>query len=189
MPKQRITKEMVVSAAFDLARSGGMDQVAVKNIAARLGCSVQPIYSYCESMDCLKDAVCERARAFVAQYVAARIDPDDPFRSTGRAYLHLAKDEPNILKIFVLQERNGIASLSDLYGRDADANMAECIARRLAISVDRARQLHLNMLIYTTGLANIFAVCRPGIPAEDMEAQQERAYRAFLAEAMKGESE
>ena len=47
MPKQRITKEMVVDAAFEIARKGGMEHVIVKNIAEKLGCSVQPIYSYC----------------------------------------------------------------------------------------------------------------------------------------------
>ena len=38
MPKQKITKEMVVDAAFQLAREGGMERVLVKEIAARLGC-------------------------------------------------------------------------------------------------------------------------------------------------------
>ena len=33
MPKQRITKEMVVNAAFEIARKSGMEQVMVKNIA------------------------------------------------------------------------------------------------------------------------------------------------------------
>ena len=37
MPKQKITKEMVVDAAFQLAREGGMERVLVKEIAARLG--------------------------------------------------------------------------------------------------------------------------------------------------------
>ena len=46
MPKQRITKEMVVEAAFEIARNDGMEQVLVKNIAEKIGCSVQPIYSY-----------------------------------------------------------------------------------------------------------------------------------------------
>ncbi len=32
MPKQRITKEMVVDAAFEIARKGGMEHVIVKNI-------------------------------------------------------------------------------------------------------------------------------------------------------------
>ena len=42
MPKQRITKEMVVEAAFEIARNDGMEQVLVKNIAEKSGCSVQP---------------------------------------------------------------------------------------------------------------------------------------------------
>jgi len=44
MPKQRITKEMVVAAAFEIAREQGMEQVLVKNIADKIGCSVQPIF-------------------------------------------------------------------------------------------------------------------------------------------------
>ncbi len=54
MPKQRITKEMIVDAAFSLARTDGMEQVLIKNIARKLGCSVQPIYSYCENMEGLQ---------------------------------------------------------------------------------------------------------------------------------------
>lgn len=57
MPKQRITKEMVVDAAFEIARKGGMEQVIVKNIAETLGCSVQPIYSYCTNMEGLRTEV------------------------------------------------------------------------------------------------------------------------------------
>ena len=45
MPKQRITREMVVDTAFDVARREGIGQVLVKRIAQELGCSVQPIKS------------------------------------------------------------------------------------------------------------------------------------------------
>ena len=54
MPKQRITKEMVVDTAFELARREGVEKVTVKALAESLGCSVQPIYSYCQSMDGLR---------------------------------------------------------------------------------------------------------------------------------------
>ena len=65
MPKQRITKEMVVMTAFEIARNGGMEQVMVKSIANKLGCSVQPIYSYCENMDGLRRDVAEQVDKFV----------------------------------------------------------------------------------------------------------------------------
>ncbi len=77
MPRQRITKEMVVSAAFEIARSCGMEQVMVKNIADKIGCSVQPIYSYCKNMDGLRQDVIERVNYFVHEYTANLIDKND----------------------------------------------------------------------------------------------------------------
>ena len=65
MPKQRITKEMVVDAAFEIARKDGIEKATVKTIAEKLGCSVQPIYSYCKNMDGLKNDVAEKARTFI----------------------------------------------------------------------------------------------------------------------------
>lgn len=184
MPKQRITKEMVVDAAFELARQGGMERVMAKHIAEKLGCSVQPIYSYCNNMDGLRSDVEQRARLFLQTYIAARIDKNDPFRSTGRAYLQLAKEEPNILKIFVLQKRAYVCSLNDLYRLEADEQLPEAIAGKLNISVESAKRLHLNMLIYTIGIGTIFSVTTPGIEIEEIYAQQEAAYDAFLKQAL-----
>ena len=61
----------------------------VKAIAERLGCSVQPIYSYCKNMEGLRSDVAECASRFVQEYIASRIDKNDLFRSTGRAYVQL----------------------------------------------------------------------------------------------------
>ena len=71
MPKQRITKNMVVDAAFKIARQRGMEQVLVKNIADELGCSVQPIYSYCKNMDGLREEVGHKARDFIQEYIVS----------------------------------------------------------------------------------------------------------------------
>ena len=70
MPRQRITKEMVVEAAFSLAREGGMEKVLVKNIAERIGCSVQPVYCYCRNMDGLRADVVEYTGKFIQEYVS-----------------------------------------------------------------------------------------------------------------------
>ena len=184
MPKQKITKEMVVDAAFELAREYGMEQVMVKNIAEKLGCSVQPIYSYCKSMDGLKKDVMVRVRQFIQNYVAEHIDVTDMFRSIGRIYVQLAKEEPNVYKMFILQERENISSLDDLYRSETKPNTANFIAEKMNISIEKAKVLHLNMLIYTIGIGTIFASTTPGISAEEIFAQQEVAYKAFLKQAL-----
>lgn len=184
MPKQKITKEMVVEAAFEVAREYGMEQVMVKNIAEKLGCSVQPIYSYCKSMDGLKKDVMVRVRMFIQKYVAEHLDVTDMFRSTGRIYLQLAKEEPNIFKMFILQERENVSSLDDLYRSETNPNTANFIAEKMNISVEKAKQVHLNMLIYTIGIGTIFASTKPGIPAEEIFAYQEDAHKAFFKLAL-----
>ena len=189
MPKQRITKEMVVDAAFEIAKSSGMEQVMVKNIADRIGCSVQPIYSYCKNMEGLRQEVVERVRGFLREYMAEHIDGEDLFRSTGRAYIRLAKEQPHLFKIFILHQRKGISSLGDLYQAETDSRTAGFIADKLGISTERARQLHLNMLIYTIGIGTIFSVTTPGICADEIYAQQEAAYEAFLRQALGDEEQ
>ena len=184
MPKQRITKEMVVSAAFEIARSDGMEQVMVKSIAEKIGCSVQPIYSYCKNMDSLRQDVVEQTNRFIQEYVAAHIDKDDLFRSTGRLYIRLAQEEPHLFRIFILHRRKGISSLNDLYQSKTNPHVAEVIASDLHISVAQAKQLHLNMLIYTIGIGTIFSVTTPGISADEIYIQQEAAYEAFLKQAL-----
>ncbi len=184
MPKQKITKEMVVHAAFELARAGGMEQVMVKNIAKKLNCSVQPIYSYCNNMDGLRNDVAKQAKQFIQEYVAAHIDKKDLFCSTGKAYIQIAKNEPHIFKLFIFQERKNISSLEELYQSETNPQVAQKIAKELNISIEQAKKLHLNMLIYTIGIGTIFSVTTPGIAADEIYLQQEQAYEAFLKAAL-----
>ena len=185
MPKQRITKNMVVDAAFKIARQRGMEQVLVKNIADELGCSVQPIYSYCKNMDGLREEVGHKARDFIQEYIVSHIDKNDLFRSTGRAYIQLAKEEAHILKIFILQKRRNISSLKDIYEMETNPQIAQAIAEDLDINVETARHLHLNMLIYTIGLGTIFSVSSPGIPIEEIFLQQEQAHQASVNDVLR----
>jgi len=186
MPKQRIVKEMVVDAAFEIARRNGMDRATVKAIAEKLGCSVQPIYSYCRNMDGLRNDVAEKARDFVREYVSRLIDKNDLFRSTGHAYVKLAKEEPYIFRIYLFQERKNLSSLDDLYRTETNPAIAEIIAEELNIPVSAAKQLHLNMLIYTIGIGTVFSVASSSISEDEIFRQQEQAYQAFMKCALEG---
>lgn len=187
MPKQKITKAMVVDAAFQLAREGGMEQVLVKNIAARLGCSVQPIYSYCRNMDGLRREVYARVRQFVRERFSQQGCGPGSFQATGLACVRLAKEEPQLFKLFILCPREGVSCLEDLCLTESDPRLEAAIAAELGLDQEAARRLHINMIVYTVGLGAIFSTAAPGIPAEDIFSWQEQAYQAFLSQ-IKGEN-
>ena len=48
-----------------------------------------------------------------------------------------------------------------------------------------AKQLHLNILIYSIGLGTIFSVSSPGIPINEIFVQQEQACRAFTNDILR----
>lgn len=187
MPKQRITKEMVVEAAFELAREQGIEQVLVKNIANRLGCSVQPIYSYCSNMEELKKDVQKRTAEFFREYVAAHVDKEDYFHSIGKTYLLLSKEEPNLFELYFLRKRAGCTatSLQELYEQECNFAVAEFLAEKLSISMEAARKLHLNMVIYNTGISTMMVSSNFGIPIEELDRQLVETYEVFLEQALK----
>lgn len=128
----------------------------------------------------------EQAVRFVKEYIAIHIDKGDLFRSTGRAYIQLAEEEPHLFRIFILHQRKGISSLDDLYQAETDPQTAKFIADELRISESQAKRLHLNMLIFTIGIGTIFSGTVPGISADEIYEQQEIAYQAFLGQAREG---
>ncbi len=58
--KLKIAKETVLQAAYDIARTEGMEGVHARAIAQRLHCSIQPIFANFSNMQELKQAVIER---------------------------------------------------------------------------------------------------------------------------------
>lgn len=189
MPKQKITKEMVVEAAFELVRAGGPEQVLVKNIAERLGCSVQPIYSYCSNMDGLKKDVIDRISDYFRKYVAEHVDKDDIFASTGKLYLRLSKEEPNLFQMYFMGRRPdyNVHSLEELYDKEGSSMVIGYIAEKYGLSREGAKKLHLNMIIYNQGIAAMNIASGLQIPLEELEQQLEQAFSAFLQKAREEE--
>ena len=187
MPKQKITKEMIIETAFEIVRKEGLENLLVKNIAAKLNCSVQPIYSYCANMEGVKQELVARTAKFIREYVAARINKKDYFRSTGRSYLKFAKDEPNLFQLYFLRQQPDVYTLDDLDRKESSQQVGIFIAESLGISIEQAKALHLHMIIYVMGISAMAASTNIDVEGEDIQNQLDMAYNTFLAQ-LKGET-
>lgn len=187
MPKQKITKEMIIETAFEIVRKEGLENLLVKNIAAKLNCSVQPIYSYCANMEGVKRELITQTAKFIREYVAARIDKTDYFRSTGRSYLKFAKEEPNLFQLYFLRQQPDVYTLDDLYQKESSQQVGVFIAESLGISVEQAKAFHLHMIIYVMGISAMAASTNIDVEGEDIQNQLEMAYNTFLVQ-LKGET-
>lgn len=72
-PKTRFGQEDIINAAFEVVRSQGLDALSARNIAKRLNCSTQPIYSYMESMNNLYEIILQKAFAALAAFESQKV--------------------------------------------------------------------------------------------------------------------
>lgn len=188
MPRQRITKEMIVEAAFSLAREGGMEKVLVKNIAERIGCSVQPVYCYCQNMEGLKAEVIDYTRKFIQDYISGQVDTACLFESVGRAHAQLAREEPYLYRLYYLRKRRHAHSLDDIYREETNPETLRDLMEKLEIGEERARRLRRHMMVYNIGLSFILSSLGAETDAEQMREMEHEAYKAFEREIL-GEEE
>ena len=59
--KESITLEQINQAAFELVRESGFAELTARKLAAKAGCSTQPIFRVYKNMDELKQVVYEKA--------------------------------------------------------------------------------------------------------------------------------
>lgn len=180
---------MVLEAAFRILREKGEEQVLVKTIADELSCSVQPIYSYCENMGTLRQELAEMSGIVMREYVSKRIVKEAIFESTGKAYISFAKQEPHLFRSYFLKKRYNINSFEDLYSAEASSDMASFLAKSLNISETLAKELHLNMIIYTTGISFMMISTGCNFSENELNEKLEGAYNASLEFAKKKEKD
>lgn len=68
-PKVKVTKEMVLNAAFEITRADGIEAVNAKNVAAYLKCSTQPVMYNFATIEELKLAVFDKAFEYMKKRV------------------------------------------------------------------------------------------------------------------------
>ena len=180
MPKQRITKEMILDAAFKFAREKGFDRVVIKNIADEIGCSVQPIYSYYKNMDDLREFVYRRAMEFYQSFIYGRVESDRLLESMARANVEFAKSETNLFKLLFLNKINGLNSFSDIYDWMGDPAATRQAAGRYALSEDGAKETYIMLIIFTHGMATMIAMGGANISDGEIVEFLQKAYRAFI---------
>ena len=108
-PKVKFQKEEIVRAGFEVARASGADALTAREVAAALGVSTRPIFTYFNTMDELRAEVKESAKRLYIEYIERGLADRIPFLGVWRQYLHFAKEEPHLYRLLFLTGEGGAA--------------------------------------------------------------------------------
>lgn len=179
MPKQMTDKEKILEAALEMTREQGHASVHARSIAAYMKQSVQPIYSYFENMEALKEALYMKAMAYYRDFILSRTDSQNVLKSMGIANIEFAEKEGNLFRMLFFSKLQGYNSFSDIYDKMGDKEAAENVAQKLGIGEESAKELYIMMIIFTHGIASMLATNSADIPKEEIIVLMEKAYQAF----------
>lgn len=155
-PKPRITKEMVVEAAFAIARTEGADRVNARTVSARLGCSTQPVMYHFRTIESLKTAVYKRADAFHSAYIAD-VDSHDPLQGIGRNYIRFAVRERHLFRFLFQSDRFSGSNLLDLVNAQEIQPVIGLLCQQTGLRPDQAQTVFRTVFLWVHGYASLFA--------------------------------
>lgn len=154
-PKIKFTKEQIIESAVELVREQGAESLSARNLASRLGCSPQPIFSCFEGMEQVRGEVIKAAGEVYAGYIRKETESGKypPYKCSGMAYIRLAREERELFRLLFMRDRSGEPPADD----SALDPIINIIMQANNISRDKALLLHLEMWACVHGIATMLA--------------------------------
>ena len=154
MPKKpNTTKEAMIEGAFRLVREKGYEALTVRNLAAFLGCSTQPIMYQFPDTDTLKDRTYQKADAFHSAYILEGKDLPE----IGLRYIRFAKEEPRLFRFLFQSGRFSGLSLGDLIRAPEAADLLAAVSAEEKQSPEDAVSFFEPLVALVHGYASLIA--------------------------------
>ena len=95
--KESITKTMLLEAAFELVKDEGIENLTARKLAAKAGCSTQPIFRTYKNMEEVTEEVFQTAMDYYNAYCKNyKKGSSVPFADLGMAYISFARENKNL---------------------------------------------------------------------------------------------
>lgn len=154
----RITKDMILDTAFDIARSGGLKDVSNREIASRLGCSIRPIYYQFKNTDELKGELYAKIEKYFYTYLMDNMRDDiPPYKQVGINYIRFAREESHLFRILFMSETNLLPMGFVTKDEDDFRELAKFIKFSTKLSDDDIKTFHVRMWLFAHGIASLLA--------------------------------
>lgn len=101
-PSVKFTKDEIVNAALQVVREKGTAALTTRQIAAVLGVSTRPIFTYFQNMRQVQEAVRQAAQALYHSYIKKGLEQVHPFIGLGEQYIRFATQEPELYRLLFL---------------------------------------------------------------------------------------
>lgn len=155
-PKFKFTKAAILKAALDITREKGISGLTARSLAAKLGCSVKPIFGQFQNMEEVQQEVLTSAKELYQSYLQEDIPSGKypPYKASGMSYIRFAKEEKELFKLLFMRDRSGEKIEEN---KKEIEPLLQMIQKNTGLCEEEAYLFHLEMWLYVHGIATMLA--------------------------------
>lgn len=151
--KESVTIQDILENAFAMTREEGFSNVTARKVAAKAGCSTQPIFRVYKNMEELWSAVYQKAVLFFQDYYDLFPRTGTvPFSNLGMAYIAFAREEKNLFRLLFLSELPEKKSLYEILNGEK-GNVLHEINMAAAMGCADPQGMFMRMWLFIHGAA------------------------------------
>ena len=182
--KAKVTREMIVDAAFAVAREAGAETISARTVSERLHCSTQPVMYHFATIEALKRAVYVKADQYHSDYLMTLESPaKGVMLGIGMNYIRFAIEEPHLFRFLFQSDSFSGATLLSLIDAEELAPVLSTMQRALEMEREQTKTVFLTIFLFAHGYASIIANNSLKYDEELINSQLEQAYRGAILAA------
>ena len=156
--KAKVTREMIVDAAFAVARETGAETISARTVSERLHCSTQPVMYHFATIEELKRTVYAKADQYHSDYLMRIKKPQKGAAlGIGMNYIRFAIEEPHLFRFLFQSDYFNGSTLLELIDAEALTPVLSAMQGALGIGMAQTKQVFLTVFLFAHGYASIIA--------------------------------
>ena len=156
-PKTRITKDMVITAAVEIARKSGYENINARTVSGQLHCSTQPVMYHFSTIDALKRAAYAQADHLHSEYMMTIPPEQDPVLGIGLNYIRFAVREPQLFRFLFQSGYAKESSLLEMIDSEELIPILAAMQESTGLRMEKTKQVFLTVALFAHGYASIIA--------------------------------
>ena len=176
-PRSKITREMIIDAAYEIVRESGEGSLNARSIADRLGCSTQPVLYVFRTMDEIRECVYQKADEYHSEYLMQTGENT----SIWKNYIRFSVRERNLFR-FLFQSNAFSGRIQGLIDDERLLPVLEAMSAQMGMEVKDVKKFFAAVYYPVHGIASLLANNSMEYDEEEFEAILSMIKRGVLKE-------
>ena len=154
----KVTKEMIIDAAFEIAKEMGAENINARTVSQKLSCSTQPVLYHFKRIEDVRIAAHKKAVEFHINYVTNISGKyERPMLEVGMRHIQFAAEEKNLFRFLFHSNYYTSVSLSDWLTEENFGSVFSILKRQAKADDRQAYSIFSQIFLVTHGIASLLA--------------------------------